>query len=173
MEIEIQTQRNNALLNRTEVRFLVHHDGESSPRRELVRTELADKLHTKKDNVIVDHMKTAFGIYTTSGYAKVYTSLEKAKAGERQHLIKRNTPGGGDDKDKGKPKEKKQATEVTKDELKEEAKEGSEDKPAPAEEPKEEPSGEQSNDEEPSKTLSEQPPEKQPQEKPEEEKADT
>ena len=52
MELEIQSKKENPLLDRTEVQFIVHHDGESTPKRELLRTELADKLNVKKENVI-------------------------------------------------------------------------------------------------------------------------
>ena len=102
MEIEIRSQRNNSLLQRTEIHFVIHHDGEGTPRRELVRSELADQLKTKKDHIIIDHMKSGFGIHQTIGYAKMYSSVEKAKQGEEKHLIKRHTPGSKEEK---KPKE--------------------------------------------------------------------
>lgn len=113
MELEIQSQRNNTLLNRTEVRFVIIHTGEATPRRELVRTELAEKLHTKKDNVIIDHMNSEFGVYKTSGYAKVYSSVEKAKSNEKEYLIKRNQIAGGKGKEEKEKPQKEPATEKT------------------------------------------------------------
>ena len=90
MEIEIQSKTNNPLLNRTEVRFLVHHEGEGTPKRDLIRSELAEKLKVKKENVVVNYMKSSFGDRKTWGYAKAYTSMDKAKAGEQDHILVRN-----------------------------------------------------------------------------------
>ena len=39
MEIEINSKRNNPLLNRTEVYFTVKHSGEGTPNREIIRSE--------------------------------------------------------------------------------------------------------------------------------------
>ncbi len=90
MEIEIESKKNNPLLNRTEVYFVIRHTGESTPRREIIRGELAGKLGVGKENIIIDHMTSDFGIQKTKGYAKVYSSAEKTKAEERNHLLKRN-----------------------------------------------------------------------------------
>ena len=78
MEIEIQSKTNNPLLNRTEVHFVIHHKGEGTPKRELIRSELAEKLNVKKENIMVNFMKSSFGSTETLGYARVYKSVEKA-----------------------------------------------------------------------------------------------
>ena len=62
MEINIESKRNNPLLKRTEIHFTVVHNGEKTPNRELIRTELAEKLNTKKENVIVNYINQSFGI---------------------------------------------------------------------------------------------------------------
>lgn len=90
MEIEIQSKTNNPLLNRTEVHFIIHHEGESTPKREFVRNELAGKLNVKKENILINYMKSSFGTTNTSGYAKVYKTLKEAKAGERKYVLIRN-----------------------------------------------------------------------------------
>jgi small subunit ribosomal protein S24e len=90
MEIEIQSQRNNPLLKRTEVYFIVRHEKEGTPNRELVRSELAEKLNVKKENVMVNHMTSTFGVQETVGYAKVYTSVDQAKAEEPDYVLVRN-----------------------------------------------------------------------------------
>jgi small subunit ribosomal protein S24e len=93
MEIEIDSQKNNPLLKRTEVYFTVKHTGEGTPNREIIRSELAEKLNSKKENVVVNIIKTSFGIQETTGYAKVYSSLESSKGIEREHILKRNKLG--------------------------------------------------------------------------------
>jgi small subunit ribosomal protein S24e len=93
MEIEIDSKKNNPLLKRTEVYFTVKHAGEGTPNREIIRSELADKLNSKKENVIVNVIKPGFGIQETTGYAKVYSSPESLKGLEREHILKRNKLG--------------------------------------------------------------------------------
>jgi len=90
MEIEIDTKRNNPLLNRTEVYFTIKHLGEKTPNREIIRAELADKLNMKKEDIIIDSIHTTFGIQEITGYAKVYSSHDKLKGLERKHILVRN-----------------------------------------------------------------------------------
>jgi len=90
MEIEIQSKIDNPLLKRTEVRFMVHHESEKTPKRELVRSELADKLKVKKENVIVSFMESSFGSTDTIGYAKIHKSLKEAASIEKKYILKRN-----------------------------------------------------------------------------------
>jgi len=94
MEINIDNKRNNPLLNRTEIHFTVIHKGEKTPDRELVRTELAEKLNAKKENVVVNYINPSFGLSESIGYAKVYDSKKGMEELERKYVLKRNTPGG-------------------------------------------------------------------------------
>jgi len=139
MEIEIQSKSNNPLLNRTEVHFIIRHEGESTPKREFIRGELAEKLNVKKENIMINYMKSSFGITETLGYAKVYKSLKEAKDGEREYILKRNNVVA---KEKKAAKEEEKKSPVEQPEAK--PKEGAE-KPAeetavkPVEKTKEEP----------------------------------
>ena len=108
MEIEIQSKKENPMLNRTEVHFIVHHEGESTPRRERVRGELAEKLNVKKDLIIVNAMNSKFGLHITKGYAKVYSKPDFVQNGERDHILKRNTTGGKKEKQEIKEEPTKQ-----------------------------------------------------------------
>jgi len=90
MEIEIDSKRNNPLLNRTEVYFTVKHSGEKTPNRELIRSELADKLNAKKENIVVNVIDPSFGLNETTGYAKIYSSTKDSKDIEAEHILKRN-----------------------------------------------------------------------------------
>jgi len=128
MEIEIDSKKNNPLLNRTEVYFTIKHEGESTPNREIIRSELADKLNTKKENIVLNTIHSGFGNQEITGYAKIYSSLTKIKEIEPEYLLKRNKLIESKDK---KPKEKPAA--ITPAEPAEKAKE---EKPA-AELPKE------------------------------------
>ena len=104
MKIEIQLKTNNPLFKRTEVHFIIHHDGESVPKRDFIKSELAGKLNAKKENIMINYMKSSFGTAITKGYAKVYTSLKDAKAFEKDHILVRN---GAVEKEKKPVKEEK------------------------------------------------------------------
>ena len=114
MEIEIGSKRNNPLLNRTEVHFTVRHEGKGTPDRELIRSELAEELNVKKENVIVHTIHSSFGNQEITGYAKIYTSGEKSKDWERDHILKRNKIGVQDKKKEEKKPEEAPAEESPK-----------------------------------------------------------
>jgi len=90
MELEIQETRENPLMNRTEVHFVLHHPNSQTPKRDAVRDELSKALKVPKDRVIVDHMKPSFGVHDTKGYAKIYPSKEAAMEVENEHMLVRN-----------------------------------------------------------------------------------
>ncbi len=147
MEIEIESKRNNPLLNRTEIYFTIKHEGEGTPNREIIRSEIAEKLNVDKDKVIVNTVQSSFGSQEISGYAKIYPSIEKSKGIERDFLLKRNKII----EDKGKKKGEK-AKEPVKPEskpIKEEMKEITEESPDKEEQSVEEPKEEKSTEEPP------------------------
>jgi small subunit ribosomal protein S24e len=90
MDIEITEKKQNPLLSRWEVRFVVHHTNEKTPTRDQIREKLAGNLNSKKGLVVVDHMNSAFGRSLTKGYARVYESPEVLGNTEPAHLLKRN-----------------------------------------------------------------------------------
>lgn len=90
MDIEITEKKHNPLLSRWEVRFLVHHTGEKTPTRDTMREKIAGSLNSKKGNVVVDSMASAFGRSSTRGYARVYDTQEHLAKNEPHYLLKRN-----------------------------------------------------------------------------------
>ena len=93
MELEILEKRENPLLNRIEVRFRIKHEGEKTPERELVRNDLAEEFKVNKDLIIIDYIRPHFGIAMSSGYAKIYKSVEDGKKVEPDYVLKRNNFG--------------------------------------------------------------------------------
>ncbi|MFW6121521.1 MAG: 30S ribosomal protein S24e [Petrotogales bacterium] len=131
MEIDIQSKTNNPLLKRTEVRFIIHHEGEGTPKSELVKTELAERLNVKKENIMINYMKASFGITDTIGYAKVYNSIKEAKAYEKKYILKRNNILVEEEKPpKKEEKPKEETVEKPKEERPEEPKEKTAEKPS-------------------------------------------
>ena len=90
MEIEIQDKRENTLLKRIEVKFVLHHPNSPTPKRDNVREELSKVMKVPKERVIIDSMNSSFGVHDTKGYAKIYPSKEEAMKVEREYLLKRN-----------------------------------------------------------------------------------
>lgn len=103
MELEISEKKNNSLLKRTEVQFIAKHENEGTPNRKLIRSELADVLNTKPENIILDSITSSFGSYISKGYAKAYTSLKHAQDVERKFQLKRNKVEGKLKKKEEKP----------------------------------------------------------------------
>lgn len=90
MDVEIVDKKENPLLDRTEVRFQISHEGEKTPQRSAVRDKLAAATGAKTDAVVVTRMRSRFGRPITQGAAKVYKNADAARATERPYLLKRN-----------------------------------------------------------------------------------
>lgn len=90
MELKIEANKDNALLGRKEITFLLRHDGETTPSRTQVRQLLAAEVGTKTENVVIDSMRTEYGRGATTGSARAYKTPEAARKTERVHMQKRN-----------------------------------------------------------------------------------
>jgi len=90
LKVQIESKKENALLERTEVSFSVEHGAESTPTREAVRTAIAAAVGAPKEKVVVDRMETEYGKGVTNGYAKVYESDEALKKTEGRHMLVRH-----------------------------------------------------------------------------------
>ena len=90
MELEVVSRKENPLLGRIEIQFKISHSKEQTPKRDDVKLELANMVNSKKDQIVIDKMKTIFGKAETIGYAKVYDKKELAKKIERDYKLVRN-----------------------------------------------------------------------------------
>jgi small subunit ribosomal protein S24e len=90
MEIEITDKKNNPFFKRMEVHFTISHENQKTPNQGIIRNELAESLNTKKENIIIDHIQSHYGIQKTNGYAKVYSSRKEAEKIEQKYLLNRN-----------------------------------------------------------------------------------
>lgn len=90
MEVEETAKRENPLLDRTELEFVLHHPGEKTPERDSVRNLIADYVGGSADATIIDRLDSEFGRATTKGYAKIYKSQGQAREVEPEHLLVRN-----------------------------------------------------------------------------------
>ena len=102
MEIEIDEKKTNPYLNRTEVNFTITHENQKTPNRDVVRSELADSLNAKKENIIIERLDSGFGSQKTKGYAKIYSSRKHAEEMEYKYIMKRNAVKGKQKKEEDK-----------------------------------------------------------------------
>ena len=90
MELEITEQNDNLLLNRQEVKVVIKHSENSTPRRNQVIKNLSEQLKAKRELVIIDHLKNAYGKTETHGYAKIYSDKESLTRIETKPSIDRH-----------------------------------------------------------------------------------
>jgi len=106
MKTKITSQKQNPLLERTEISFEVEHrEAGGTPSRLGVRKELASKLKRDVELVYVKRMETRTGTLTAVGEATAYDSVEQAKLVEPEHIVARNTT-------QKEPEKEKQAQEI-------------------------------------------------------------
>ena len=95
MDIRILKDKNNALLNRRELDFVVKYEG-STPSRNDVKNKLAAMLNAPLELLIVQRIKTEYGTQEAKGYAKLYEDVARMKGVELEYVLKRNEiPGAG------------------------------------------------------------------------------
>ena len=90
MKVQIESKKENVLLQRTEINFWAEHAAEPTPTRDAVRTAIAGAVGTPKERVVIDNMKTEYGKGLSKGYAKVYESDEALKKTEGRHMLVRH-----------------------------------------------------------------------------------
>jgi small subunit ribosomal protein S24e len=93
MDIKILKDKKNELLNRRELDFTVKYEG-PTPSRNDVRNKLAAMLNAPVELLVIQRIKTEYGMQEGKGYAKLYEDANRMKAVELEHVLKRNpTPG--------------------------------------------------------------------------------
>ena len=90
MELEITEQNDNPLLSSQEIKVVIKHNEDSTPRRNQVIKSLAENLKANRELVIIDHLKNAYGKTETHGYAKVYSDKESLTRIETKPSIDRH-----------------------------------------------------------------------------------
>jgi len=118
MEIDFENRKENKILGREEIIFRVRYEGKT-PSREKIREHLRNMLG--KGFVVIEYIKTLYGVPEARGYARVYESEEQAKKIEEEHIIERNFGKKKGKEVKETVKEEKEAKEEKKEKVEEEA----------------------------------------------------
>lgn len=91
MEVTVEKDNQNPVLKRKEVHIKVKFDSQT-PSRSDIRQKLAGLYATNAENVVVDYIKSEFGMGEANGYAKIYDNVNDLNRFEAKHIIKRNSP---------------------------------------------------------------------------------
>ncbi len=90
MEISIISRKENPLLEREEITFIVDHDSQGTPSLEEVRNKLAAVLAADIQKLYIKSIKSEYGVTRSKGTARLYKTVERAKQVEQKHIIMRN-----------------------------------------------------------------------------------
>ncbi len=89
-EIEIKEEKENKLLNRRELVFVISHGTNPIPSRGELKDRISNFLNASKDELVIDKINSEFGMDKTEVFAKVYNSKEDTLKYESAHSLKRN-----------------------------------------------------------------------------------
>ncbi len=95
MDIKIIKDNKNSLLNRRELDFIVRYEG-STPSRNDVKNKLAAMLSAPLELLVIQRIKTEFGMQEAKGYAKLYEDAARMKEVELEFVLKRNAIPGAE-----------------------------------------------------------------------------
>ena len=90
MKMEIVEQKENVVLKRTEVHFVIDHAGEATPTKGAVVDEIAKQTKKDRNSIVLNSIESVYGSGKSKGYAKIYKSREDAQAIEPEYILKRN-----------------------------------------------------------------------------------
>ncbi len=96
MDIEIIKTKENPLLERQEVEVLIKHDTKATPKRADLLVELASKLKTEQELLILETIKTEKGRAYSKGRVLIYEkkeSVPKDKLEKMQNRITKKKKG--------------------------------------------------------------------------------
>ncbi len=88
MEISITSDKQNELLSRRELEFTITYTG-ATPSRKMVHAKLAASVNAGREQVVLDSMKSRFGLSVLKGSARVYQSREDLERLEHDYLMTR------------------------------------------------------------------------------------
>ncbi|OPX69697.1 MAG: 30S ribosomal protein S24e [Methanoregulaceae archaeon PtaB.Bin056] len=91
MEFEVTRDTRNELLGRRELDFSLRFDG-PTPSRKQILGKIAAQMNVQESRVVVDSLKTSFGLTACTGSARVYDNEERRNQVERAYLMNRGMP---------------------------------------------------------------------------------
>ena len=77
-------------MNRTRVEFEITHAGETTPQKIKVKKVISAKTGTDESLIVIDQIKSSFGMGKSTGVAFAYKDKNSMEKIEQKHMIKRN-----------------------------------------------------------------------------------
>ncbi len=90
--LKIIEEKENKLIERREIKFIVEHLGNPTPSRLDIRGKLSAILDVDPETLYVIKTETEYGIGRTKGLAHIYATKERAMAIESKYIIERHQP---------------------------------------------------------------------------------
>jgi small subunit ribosomal protein S24e len=91
MDFEVSRDTRNELLSRREVDFSLRFEGPTPSRTQIIG-KLAATLNVNEKLLVLDSLKTSFGVTQLTGKARIYDSEEQKAKTERAFLMTRGMP---------------------------------------------------------------------------------
>ncbi|MDD4127605.1 MAG: 30S ribosomal protein S24e [Methanomicrobium sp.] len=91
MDFEFTIDKENKLLNRTELGFVLKYEG-ATPSRKEIMGKLCALRNVNPAYCVVDSLESEFGKQEIVASARIYQSEEELKATELDYIIKRCHP---------------------------------------------------------------------------------
>ena len=89
MEIQILEEKENPLMERKEIQLRVIQDA-GSPKISDLRKKIAAQLSLPESLFVVQHLYAEYGMNESRCTLKVYTSEERLKTVEAEHVLRKN-----------------------------------------------------------------------------------
>lgn len=90
MDIKIVDRVENKLLEREELRVIINHEGGPVPKREELLDRVAAQLNKERNQVVLIKIDPKYGKGMSEAKIHVYDDPERAKAIEKEYLLKRS-----------------------------------------------------------------------------------
>ncbi len=87
--LQVIREKENKVIGRTEVYCVISHMQKGTPSRKDVREALAKLYGRSEELVVIKYIKSEYGMGRSKVRANIYNDLERLKAFEPEHLLKR------------------------------------------------------------------------------------
>ncbi len=94
LEIEIETERENQLVNRRELKLIAHHPEQETPGRDRLKDVISNLVGVSKDKIIVDKINSEFGSKKSTISTRIYEDKEDALRYEQDYKLEKNNLKG-------------------------------------------------------------------------------
>lgn len=89
VEVEIEREKENKLMHRRELIFSADHEGEGTPSRKDLNTEISNLVNASKNELVIDKVDTEYGKEKSMVHVRVYDDEEYVEEFERDYFQNR------------------------------------------------------------------------------------